>query len=57
MTQERLSFKIHLDIPNAHPPVWMQLDGDPGVFVPDESYPSARHCDYDVEAHSVRGVK
>lgn len=35
----------------------MQLYGDPGVFVPDESDASARHWDYDVESHSVRGVK
>ena len=35
----------------------MQLYGDPGVFVPDESYPSAWHWDYDVESHSVCGVK
>lgn len=41
----------------THPHVWMQLYGDPGVFVPDESYPSAWHWDYDVESHSVGGIK
>lgn len=27
----------------THPPLWMQLYGDAGVFVPDESDPSAWH--------------
>lgn len=35
----------------------MQFYSDPGVFVPDESYPSARYWDYDVQSHSVYGVK
>ncbi len=35
----------------------MQLYGDPGVLVPDERYPFAWHGDYDVESHSVCGVK
>lgn len=41
----------------THPPLWMQLDGDPGVFVPDECNPSAWHWDDDVETHSVNGIK
>lgn len=41
----------------THPPLWMQLYGDAGVFVPDESDPSAWHWDYDVESHSVGGIK
>lgn len=41
----------------AHPPVSMQLNCDPGVFVPDESYPTAWYCDYDVESHSVDWIK
>lgn len=41
----------------TYSPVGMQHYGDSGVFVPNESYPFARHRDYDVESHSVSGVK
>lgn len=41
----------------AHPPVWKQLYGDPGVFVPDQSYPFARDRYYDVETHCVYHIK
>lgn len=53
MIYKWLDFKILI----THPPVRMQLYGDPGVFVPDKSYPFAWHWDDDVESHSVYGVK
>lgn len=45
------------DMEITHLPLWLELYGDPSVFVPDESYPFAWDWDYDVESHGVYGEK
>lgn len=40
----------------THPPLRLQIHGDAGVFVPDESHPPARHGDHDVKTHRVDGI-
>lgn len=41
----------------TYPPPLMQLYGDPGVFIPNQSYPTARHRDDSVQSPGERVVE